>query len=337
MRLLLVGFGSVGQGFTEILRDKADILKRDHGFEAQIVGVNTRTRGGLYRADGLDPATLLDAIQAGSLNDYPDTDGLRRDLTLEAMIDVGADVLVDISPTNLRTAEPSLTYALTALRHGLHVVMANKGPVAVAYDQLLDAAKSAGKRVLFEGAVMAGTPTIRLGMEALAGCVISEARGILNGTTNYMLTQMENGRDYADVLAEAQRLGYAETDPTADVDGWDAAGKAIILAAALFKTKLTLDDMDVSGIRALTRADIDTAQAAGERWKLIAHVTPKGGSVKAVRLPMTHPLAGVNGTTNAVTFTTDELGDVTLIGAGAGRRQTGFAILSDLLNLYISR
>jgi len=335
MRVILLGFGTVGQGLAEILRDKADALRRDYGFTAQIIGVATRTRGSLYRPDGLDPAALLHAIDAGSLYRYPDAAGLQHDMRVDAMIAAGADVLVDVSPTDLRTAEPSLSYALTALAHGLHVVMANKGPVAIAYDRLLQAAQASNRRVLFEGSVMAGTPTLRLGMDALAGCVISEARGILNGTTNFMLTHMEQGQAYADVLAEAQRLGYAEADPSADVDGWDAAGKAIILAAALFKTRLIFDEMDVSGISHLTPTDIDAARAAGERYKLIAHVTPRGGSVKATRIPLSHPLAGVSGTTNAVTFTTDELGDVTLIGAGAGRRQTGFAVLSDLLNLHI--
>ena len=184
---------------------------------------------------------------------------------------------------------------------------------------------------------MAGTPSLRLALQALAGCEISEARGIINGTTNYILTQMEGGMSYTDALGQAQTLGYAEADPTADVDGWDAAGKALILAAALFGKQLRLSDMEVKGISSISADDVAAASAAGERWKLIAHVTPKGASVQPTRIPIGHPLAGVSGGTNAVTFKTDLLGEITLVGAGAGRKQTGFALLADLLDLQRSK
>jgi homoserine dehydrogenase len=191
----------------------------------------------------------------------------------------------------------------------------------------------AEKRLLFEGTVMAGTPSIRLAQDALAGCTISSARGILNGTTNYILTQMENGMSYGDALAQAQQLGYAEADPAGDVDGWDAAGKVIILAAALFNKKLTLADMSVSGISAITAEDVAEAKGAGEKWKLIAQITADSASVQAMRIPLSNPLAAVAGATNAITYSTDLIGDVTLVGAGAGRLQTGFALLSDLLDI----
>jgi homoserine dehydrogenase len=170
-------------------------------------------------------------------------------------------------------------------------------------------------------------------MQALAGCRIDSARGILNGSTNFMLTQMENGKPYAEAQAEAQALGYLEADPSADVDGWDAAGKGIILAAALFGKKLTLNDMSVQGIRAITPEQIAAAKAAGERIKLIVEISPQGGKVAPTRLPINHPLASVSGSTNAITYATDLLGEVTLVGAGAGRLQTGFGVLSDLLDI----
>jgi homoserine dehydrogenase len=183
----------------------------------------------------------------------------------------------------------------------------------------------------FEATVMAGTPSIRLAKEALAGCKISEVRGILNGTTNYILTQMESGIAYNDALAQAQQLGYAEADPTADVEGWDAAGKTLIVANAVFGKQLALSDLNVKGISEILQSDVEAARKAGERWKLIARVTPEGGSVQPVRLPVSDPLANVFGTTNAITYTTNLLGSVTLVGAGAGRLQTGFGLLSDLI------
>ena len=330
MKLILIGFGSVGQGLVQILRDKQADLASRYGFSPQVIAVVTARRGSLYQPNGLDLDALLADFAA-----YPDQPELERGWNAERLIrESDADVVVEASPSNLQTGQPALDLCRAALENGKHVVLANKGPVAVAYSELMALAKTANRQVLFEGTVMAGTPSLRLGMQALAGCTITAARGILNGTTNYMLTQMESGKPYADALHEAQALGYAETDPTADVDGWDAAAKAIIVSQAIFNKKLTFADMDVTGISHLTPPDIDAARAAGERWKLIAYVTPEGGSVQPQRISISHPLAGVSGTTNAITYTTDLLGDVTLIGSGAGRVQTGFALLSDLLEIH---
>lgn len=335
LKLILVGFGTVGQGLAEILRDKYADLKQSTGFEAQIVGVATRSRGTLYHREGLDLEGLLSAIEIGHLNHYPDSDGLERDWDALRLIREGdADVMVETTYTDLKTAQPALDHCRAAFETGKHVVLANKGPVALAYEELRAAAERANRLLRFEGTVMAGTPTLRLGVQALAGCRIYEARGILNGTTNYILTEMEAGMTYSDALAQAQQLGYAEADPTADVDGWDAAAKLLILAPALFGKSIRLDDMTVTGISAITQGDIAAAREAGERWKLIAKITSTEGSVAPIRVPLNNPLAGVSGATNAITFVTDLLGEVTLVGAGAGRLQTGFALLSDLLDIH---
>jgi len=334
MKLVMIGFGVVGQGLAEILRAKRDDLQTRHGFAPTIVGVATRSRGSLLRLDGLDPDGLLAAMLSGGLDAYPDAAGLERGLLPQDILTAsGADVMVETSYTNLDTAQPALDYCRAALNANMHVVMANKGPVALAYDELAELAARHGKHLGFEATVMAGTPSLRLALNALAGCEIREARGILNGTTNYILTEMESGMSYANALAQAQALGYAEADPGGDVDGWDAAAKALIVARAVFGVPLSLSDLDVSGISAITPEDVAAARAAGERWKLIAHVTLEGGSVRAQRIPISHPLAGVSGPTNAITYTTDLLGDVTLVGPGAGRQQTGFGLLADLLDI----
>ena len=335
MKLILIGFGAVGQGFAEILRDKAAELAQTHGFSANIVGVVTATKGSLYHPQGLDMLSLLDSAQAGAFDGYPDSGGLRRDWTAQDMIAKGqAETLVEISPTNLETGQPALDTCYMALEHGLHLVLANKGPVALDYAGLKSkaAAKKLGFR--YEATVMAGTPAMRLAEEALAGCAIRSARGILNGTTNYILTQMEAGMRYEDALAKAQALGYAEADPRGDVEGWDAAGKALILAQVLFGAPLTMDDLDVSGITQITADDMAAAKMQERRYKLIAKVTAKGGRVRAEPLPLDDPLANVGGATNAIALETDLMGEMTLIGAGAGRTETGFAILSDLLALH---
>ncbi len=335
MKLLLIGFGAVGQGFAEILRDKAAQLQDKQEFTATIIGLTTASKGTLYRPAGLDIPGLLAAAARGSFDSYPEQTGLRRGLTAEEMIAAGeADALVEASPTDLQTAQPALSTCHRALDAGLHLALANKGPVALDYAKLRAKARQKGRQLRYEATVMAGTPTMRLAEEALAGCAIRSARGILNGTSNYILTQMETSMSYADALAQAQALGYAETDPAGDVEGWDAAGKVLILANALFGSRLKMADLDVSGITGISASDIAAAKADGERYKLIASATPAGGAVQATRLPLSDPLASVGGSTNAITLETDLMGDVTLIGAGAGKRETGFAILADLLAIH---
>jgi homoserine dehydrogenase len=334
MKIALIGLGTVGQGLLEILRDKGRELQAQYGFEAQIVAVATRSKGSLYNPNGLDIPALLTAIKSGSLNQYPDAAGLERNTDILTLIkNCNADVLVECSNTDLQTGQPALDYCYAAFDSGKHVVLANKGPVAVAYADLVARAAKAGRELRFEATVMAGTPSIRLAMQALRGCTITEARGILNGTTNYILTQMEGGMSYSDALEKAQELGYAEADPAGDVEGWDAAGKVIILARALFNSSITFKDMDVMGITDITPADVLAAANAGEKWKLVARVTPQGGSVQPMRVKLSNPLAAVSGGTNAITYTTDLLGDVTLVGSGAGAHQTGFGLLSDLLDI----
>ena len=240
--------------------------------------------------------------------------------------------MVEASISDLETGQPATDYCLAALASGKHLVLANKGPVALAYEKLMTRAQQAGKQLRFESTVMAGTPSLQLALEALAGCTITRVQGILNGTTNYILTEMAKGMSYQDALAQAQQLGYAEADPTADVGGWDAAGKVLILRAnALFGANLTMSDLGVQGITDITLEAIQTAQAADECWKLIATATPDGGSVQPVRIPLSNPLASVMGATNAITIETDLLGAVTLVGAGAGRLETGYGLLADLL------
>ncbi len=335
MKLILIGFGVVGQGVAEILQSKAEQLEKRYQFSPAIIGVVTATKGALFQSDGLDIGALLSAAQSGSFRNYPEGAGLRRDMSASDMINSGsADVLVELSPTDLDTAQPALAYCHQALDAGLHLVLANKGPVALDYHNLRDKATAKELQLRCEAAVMAGTPVMQMAEEALAGCAIQAARGILNGTTNYILTRMEDGMSYADALAQAQALGYAETDPAGDVEGWDAAGKVLILANALFGGRLKMSDLDVSGISHISSEDIAAAKAARQRYKLIAQATPNGGSVKAIRLPLSDPLASVAGSTNAITFETDLMGAVTLIGAGAGKLETGSAILSDLLAIH---
>ena len=339
-KLAFIGFGTVGQGLAEILRDKAENLQDQYGFEAQVVAISTSTRGAIYHPDGLDVATALATVnETGSLNNYPDTPGLVRGWdSLATIRESNADTIVEVAWTDLETGEPAISHVRAAFEAGKHVVTSNKGPAALAYHELKQLAETQGVQWGIEGTVMSGTPALRLAGTTLVGCHISQIHGILNGTTNYILTQMEEEATYEEALAEAQRLGYAEADPTADVGGHDALGKLLILAAVVMDTPLTWEQVNCQGISRLTLKDVQQARAEGKRWKLIAQLKRVGDTLEASvgpqAIPANAPLAGVSGATNAITYVTDLLGEVTLVGPGAGRRETGFALLADLLDIH---
>jgi homoserine dehydrogenase len=338
-KLAFIGFGTVGQGLAEILRDKGDLLWDTLGFDAMIVAVSDLLKGAVYHPAGLDVAKLLEVVQtSGKFDDYPDTPGLERGWdSMKTIRESNADTIVEVSYTDVNTGQPAIDYCRAAFESGKNVVMSNKGPVALAYAELSALAKAKGVRWGFEGTVMSGTPALRMPLTALAGNEISEVRGIFNGTTNYILTKMEEELSYEAALKQAQELGYAEADPTADVEGYDALGKVVILANVIMNVPLTKEEVSCQGISQLTMADVAQAKAEGKRWKLIGRVKKEGdrvvASVGPEKVPLTDPLAGVMGATNAITYECDLAGPITLVGAGAGRLETGFSILIDLINI----
>ena len=338
-KLALIGFGTVGQGLAEILHSRAHVLRESLGFEAQIVAVTTLSKGSLYHPEGLDIGELLRIVaDGGSFATYRETPGLVRGWdNLTTIRYSNADIVVEVSYTDINSGQPAIDHCRAAFESGKHVITANKGPAALAYTELSALAKKQGVQWKFEGAVMSGTPALRLPLAALTGNDISEVRGIFNGTTNYILTKMEEGLSYQAALRQAQGLGYAEADPSADVDGYDALSKVLILANVVMNIPLRKDDVPCQGISQLTYADIEQAKIDGKRWKLIGWVKREAGQVMAgVRpetVPLSDPLANVMGATNAITFICDLAGPITLVGAGAGRVETGYSILIDLINL----
>lgn len=336
VRLMMVGFGNVGQGMLQILRDEAGIFEDRFGVRFLVVAVNDMRLGSLYEPDGLPVQGLLDAAAAGDLNKMPAS---QRGWTVEKMLaESQADTLVEASYTDLQTGEPALTYIRQALMSGKHIVTTNKGPIALQFQDLYSIAQENKVRIGFEGTVMSGTPSLALGMKLLAAAGIQRIQGIFNGTTNFILSRMETGCSYAEALAEAQALGYAEADPTGDVEGFDAAGKVVILSNLVMGANINMASVDRQGITHLTVEDIETAKLEGKRWKLIGTIENMGdqirASVKPIPLAVEHPLANVGGATNAITYTTRLLGEVTLIGAGAGRLETGYALINDLLAIH---
>ncbi len=336
MRLLIIGFGTVGQGLAELIQEKKAYLKTEYGLDISVVGISDMLKGSLVNPQGIDLEAILAKAESGEQLGEMSGEAFLGD-ALEMIRTVDADVVVEATYTDIKTGEPATAYIRKALEQGRHVVTSNKGPLALHYQDLTSVAQKNGVQFLFEGTVMSGTPVLNLLRETLAGSEIQEIKGILNGTTNYILTRMEEGLSYQEALAKAQELGYAEAVPDADVLGWDALAKVTILAKTVFNAKGDPFDFPCEGITGISAADIIDAKARGKRFKLIGKVWQDGNLVKATvgpeEIDFEHPLAGIMGATNALTVTTDTLGDVTIVGPGAGRKETGFSLLVDLIKI----
>ena len=336
-KIALIGFGTVAKGLCEILKEKKSYLDKKYNFNYSVVAVADFVYGNVYNPEGLDIDLMLEQANAKKMftKDLTDMD------TVSLIKTCNANVVCELTYTDLKTGGAAIDHCKAAFSSGKHVVTSNKGPAALFYPEMKELADKNGVKFMIEGTVVAGTPIINLTDGPLAGCEISKIRGILNGTTNYMLTEMEKGMDYAEVLKIAQELGYAEADPTGDVEGLDARGKVTILANIVMDASLKISDVSCEGITKISKADIEVAKAKNARWKLIGSVERKDGKVYGSVAPemvdLSHPLAGVTGATNALTFTTDLLGDVTIVGAGAGKIETGFSILNDMLAIHRSK
>jgi homoserine dehydrogenase len=337
-RIVMVGFGTVGQGFASILRDYGDSYRKEYGLDCRVVAITDILKGTVISGKGLDLAEALDAVAAKkSLHDLPG--GEKGWDALTTIRHAEGDILVEATPTNLETGEPGVTHCREGIQRGMHVVTPNKGPVALHAAELSEKAKNKGVAFRFEGTVLSGTPALNFFQGPLAGSVVREVRGIMNGTTNYILTEMESGKSYAEALKKAQELGYAETNPEGDVEGWDAAAKVVILSNMLFGADLKPSDIRRKGITGIRPEDVAEARKEGKRWKLIGRTTLEPGgavaaSVKPEKLSADDVLSHVNGVRNALCFKTDLLGEVMISGPGAGKLETGFAILNDILAIH---
>jgi homoserine dehydrogenase len=336
-KIAFIGYGTVGQGLTEIILEKKDLLKTKYNFQYTIVAISDVMKGSIYDENGLDMKEILKIVKSGKKLDTYHS-GIKGLDSIQTITDTTADTIIEVTFTDVKTGEPALTHIKTALNAGKHVVSTNKGPTVKQAQDLLQLAEKNNVYYSFECVVLAGTPALNLAQYTLAGNTITGFKGILNGTTNYIFTRMEEGMSYNEALKKAQDLGYAEADPTGDVEGLDAVGKVVILTNVVLGKKITWQDVKRKGITEITINDIDQAKAEGKRWKLIGNASIlKDGivnaSVRPEKLPLNDPLAGVMEATNALTYYTDELGPVTIVGPGAGRRETGFALLIDLLNI----
>lgn len=341
-KILIVGFGTVGQGFLELLVQKKDFLKEKFGLDFKLVGVCDILKGSVLNKKGLDMRSVLKWVKDGkNLNDFPE--GKKGLNAIEIIENSDASILFEATYTDIKKAEPATTHIKNALNKKMDVVTTNKGPIALFYNELKEIARKNKKTLKFEGTVMSGTPVFSFLENAMAACQIKEIKGILNGTTNFILTKMEEGLSYNEALKIAQDLGYAEAVPDADVLGWDALAKVCILVNVFFGAKMKPNPkkLKCEGITKIKKKDIEKAKSEGKRYKLIGKVWKEKGKVKVKVSPelleITDPLFSVMGATNALTYINDALNSVTIVGPGAGRKETGYAMLNDFILIHKNR
>lgn len=330
LELVFIGFGTVGQGFAKLLNRKKKYLEETHSLRTKVTAIVDEVLGSVIDPSGIDLGDIIGRLDRdGRISGENDVD------VVKVIRNSAADVVIEVTFTDIDTGEPATSFIKEALTSGKHVISTNKGPPALAMKELEGLAKENGVYYRYEGTVLSGTPCLNLSSEAMRGVDVRSIRGILNGTCNYILEEMEKGTSYDRALNTAQELGYAEADPTADVEGFDAATKIVILANKLMNANLSVSDVDRSGIVGLTADEINRSDESGLKTKLIASAHRKNGKVNLQvgvnELTLDDPLASVNGVLNAATFSTDSLGDVTIIGPGAGSEATAQALFTDLL------
>jgi homoserine dehydrogenase len=341
--LLLIGHGNVAKRFVSLLEERRAELARQHGIRARVIGIATRRDGCRYIASGsggTGPAKAGHYLPARvpAVDFISDACARNRDAAREGRL-----VVVETTTLDVERGEPAISHVRSALAGGAHAITTNKGPAAFAYRSLLQAADRAGRRFLFEGAVMDGVPIFNLTRDMMPAVTIVGFRGIVNSTTNYILTAMEQGQPFAEALAEMQAMGIAEADPSLDVEGWDAAAKAAALANALMDAAITPRQVERHGISPDTGRLAREALASGRRLKLVARAGREGSRISTRVAPESLAgddlLAGVEGRHNALILYTDLLDEIAIVQRGGGLTQTAYALVSDLVAvaLHVTR
>ena len=327
IRIALLGYGNVGQAFARMLRRREDYIKETFGLEPVITAISTGRHGGITRAEGIDTGKLT-------------YDMFDPDLTDFDVIDFGEyDVICELTPINIMTGQPATDHIRKALELGKHVITANKGPVAWHYRELRDLAREKGVKFCYEATVMDGVPVYNMAQKTLMGCKITEIKGILNATTNFVLTEMEKGVSYEDAIEEGRRQGFVEADPSMDLDGWDASAKLTALMNVLMDEEITPLDIKRTGISGVTKEDLGKAAKDGKKIKLLCHGYLENGKpvgkVEPTLVDENDMAAIMDATMSYVTVNTDLMGEVTVVEHAFEPEidHTAYGVLSDLLRI----
>ena len=336
-RLCLVGFGNVGKAFTRLLLEKKTELQEKYELTFSVSGIITGSHGAAINKDGLD---LLEALSLAEdnqqLNELSTVEVPTK--VLDFIAACPADFMFETTPVNPQSGQPALDHIQIALKTGMHVVTANKGPVVHGYQQLTNLAKEVDKQFLFESAVMDGAPIFALFRQPLVGANLLGFHGILNSCTNLLLELMEKGQTLDDAIDYGRSIGITETDPSNDIDGWDASIKVAALVTVLMGIPLKPQYVDRTGIRSITPGMINEALAAGERWKLVCTAERISdqqvlATVQPQRVGPESPLYAINGTSSYCEFKLDVLPGLGILESDPGPETTAYGLLADMLNI----
>lgn len=338
-KLAFIGFGNVARSLVRLLEQKRELLKQQYNITYSITGIATGRHGFAVHPNGFDAPEALTLVESGksisSLSTFQVNDSL-------AVIEHSqADVMFENSPVNYDTGQPAIDHVKSALNMGMHVSTANKGTVVHAFQELTALAKSKDKTFMFESTVLGGTPIFSTFREAMPLAELISFKGIINATTNVILSRMEDGEAFEDAVKYCQSIGIAETDPSGDVDGWDASIKVAALATVLMNTPLKPQDVERKGMRDITPEMVNQAKANGRRWKLVASAERFGNQIKARVAPelvdASSPLYGMMGSSTGLTFRTDVLPDYSVTvsereGMKGGPEETAYGLFADFVN-----
>ena len=333
-KLLLLGFGNVGQALARLLLEKRSELEQRYSIRFLVTAVATRTHGRALNPDGLDLEKALAIMESGHSLDELSPSAAPLD-SLELIRASGADVMFENTPVNYNDGQPAISYIETALKNNMQAITANKGTVVHGYSYLQALAAEHGVKFFFESTVMDGVP-IFSSFRQLPVMGLTSIWGILNATTNLVLSRLEAGDSFDEAVRYSQEIGIAETDPSGDIDGWDAAVKVAALITVLMDHPFTPDMVERTGIRSITPEMIAKAKAEGKRYKLVAHAWKEGEEIKARVSPelvsSNSILYNINGTTTIVQFESDVLGKLSFIEEDLGPRTTAYGLLADFVN-----
>jgi homoserine dehydrogenase len=336
LKLAFVGFGNVARAFAQMLRDRQSQLADEYGLSWKATAIATASHGCVTSTKRIDLLKAVECVEHRSnLAELPETVSLTNSLAvIEAC---HADILFEATPLNIIDGEPSVTHVRSALARGMNVVTANKGPLAFAYRELKSLAAKRGLSFRFEGTVMDGAPVFNLVEECLPGARVIGFSGVLNSTTNLILTEMERGRSFEESLAEARRLGIVEAIADYDIDGWDAAMKAVALANVLMDANARPADVVRQGIRQITNEELESAAGSGMAVRLIARgkasVTGLRLSVTPEAVPISSALGSARGTSSVLVLETDLMGQIAIVESNPGVKQTAYALFSDMIRI----
>lgn len=336
LKVAMLGFGNAGSAAAEMLRDKHEEIKAKYDCDVKVTAIVTGRRGSIVDPEGID---LEKVCTAGASGEFPkDIKGLGNVDAMTVVNEADYDVVCEMTPLNIFTGEPAISHIKGAFARGKHVITANKGPIAWAFDELEKLAKESGSMFFYETVVMDGTPVFNLTEHTLKMCKVTEVSGILNSTTNYILEELAKGRDYDSIMESGRRLGFVEADPAMDIEGYDAAAKVTALLNVLMKAGITPDMVDRTGIENITAEDIKAAAARGKVIKLLCSGSlDEEGKVKAfvkpVEVEMNDMLASIDSTTSVVSITTDLMGKVSVIEHAPGIVQTAYGVFGDIIRV----